>query len=80
MTISARPANPASISFDRRCFVQDGERVEFVCANPTGATYPKVFSDRGEAESFARRTNRVVTERRAPVMRRIAWTLAEVVK
>lgn len=72
--IGPRPSNPSEISFDRRCFVQDGEQIEYRVSRSSLHSGPAKFgTDRAAAESYARRTGRPVTEHRVPIMRRISW-------
>lgn len=72
--LGPRPSDPRTISFERRCFVEDGSTVEYRVLRSALHSGPAKFSDRAEAEAFAKRFNRVVTEVTKPVMRRISWT------
>ena len=72
VTNATRPASHL-IRFDRDCFEQDGERVEYVVHRSALHSGPAVFNERSMAESFARATGRAVTERRSPRLVRVKW-------
>lgn len=77
MNTTTRPTNPADISFDRRCFVQDGTKVEWVVGGMLAPNYPKRFDTEEAAERYAKKIRGYVTRDESPRMVRIAWTLAE---
>ncbi len=68
-----RPANPRDISFDPRCFAEVGERTEYAVGQSALKSGPRIFTDRDKAEAWARKTNRAVTERTVPILKRIRW-------
>lgn len=76
--MSARPSDPRLISFDARCFVQDGVEVHYLVTQSALHSGPARFDDESDAAEYARKTGRVATRVESPKMRRIAWTLAEV--
>ncbi len=70
---TTRPTNPADISFDDRCFAQDGVKVEWVVGGNMAPNYPQVlhvvavyFSTEDAAMAYARKT--------APRLVRVSWT------
>jgi len=73
---TARPANPANISFDRRCFAQNGTTVTWIVGGNLAPNYPATFANEADAVAYARRTGRSAYVRReeSPRMVRISWT------
>ena len=73
---TTRPTNPADISFDDRCFAQDGVKVEWVVGGNMAPNYPSTFSTEDAAMAYARKTGRVANVRRveSPRMVRVSWT------
>ena len=51
---TTRPTNPADISFDDRCFAQDGVKVEWVVGGNMAPNYPSTFSTEEAAMAYAR--------------------------
>ena len=75
--LGPRPANPADISFDPRCFVNDGVVVEWHVGGNVAPNYPKNFGENeAAAREYARRTGREWALQRVerPRRRRISWT------
>lgn len=71
---ATRPANPSAISFDRRCFAQDGVKVEF-SVGAMAPNYPKKFgANEAAANEWSRKTGRPVIRHESPRMVRISWT------
>lgn len=70
-----RPTDPSRISFDRRCFVVVGKRIEGYSVVVGGHGYPRVFSTLDAARRFA--NGRPVHEERRTIYKRIAWTVEE---
>lgn len=69
-----KPKDPRDISFDPKCFVEVGRRVEYVLRpHPGSAGYPEHFTLRAAAEARARRTGRRIVEESVPVRKRIRW-------
>jgi len=71
-----RPRDPSTISFDPRCFEQVGTE-SYWLGGGGGGRYPHRFRDEASANAYHLRTRREVTRHESPVMRRIAWTLAD---
>lgn len=65
--LANKPA-PHLISFDRSCFEQDGERIEFVVGR-LAPSYPLHCATREEALKHG-----APTELRIPILRRVRWT------
>lgn len=72
ITLGPRPA-PHLISFADSCFSVDGEEVHYLVTQSALHSGPARFSDRAEADAFAARRNRSVTEVRSPRMVRTRW-------
>lgn len=72
---SARPTNPAKISFAPSCFAQDGVNVEWIVGGNLAPNYPSRFSTEAEAMAYARKTGRTgnVSRVESPRMVRVSW-------
>ena len=71
---ATHPADPSTISFDRRCFAQDGIKVEF-SVGAMAPNYPKKFgANEAAANEWARKTGRPVIRHESPRMVRVSWT------
>ncbi len=71
--LGPRPKNPAEISFDPRCFVQDGTDVEFTVGRSSLHSGPARFTNEKDAAAYAEKTGRTYTRHEVPRMRRVAW-------
>jgi hypothetical protein len=72
MKLGPRPA-PHLIKFTEDCFETVGEKKYWTVSQSWLQSGPATFYDRAEAEEFARKRKRAVTEHVAPVRRRIKW-------
>lgn len=63
---------PLTISFAPECFEVVGQRETYMVVMG-GASYPKRFAVREDAEAFARRVGRVVTVGSRNILRRVKW-------
>ena len=71
--LGPRPA-PSMISFAADCFVVDGYTVTYSVGRSALHSGPARFGeDKAEAEAYARKCNRSVTEHKTPIMRRVKW-------
>lgn len=70
--LGPKPA-PQMISFASECFAQDGEEVYYLVSQSALHSGPARFSDRAQAEEFACKRRREVTEVRRPRMVRVRW-------
>lgn len=73
--LGPRPSSPALISFDARCFVEDGVSVEWIVGGNKAPHYPAKFASEAAALAFAARTGRQRFLRRAesPRLVRVSW-------
>jgi hypothetical protein len=71
--LGPRPADPTTIRFDRDCFEAAGEEIEYTVSRSALHAGPAVFSSRADAEDYARRCNRPVSERKRTIWRRVKW-------
>jgi len=71
-TLGPRPAANL-ISFASDCFAQDGEEVYYLVIQSALKSGPARFSDRAQADAFAAKRNRGVSEVRCPRMVRVRW-------
>lgn len=67
-----RPS-PELISFAPECFETVGVETYWVVAT-LAPNYPHRFGSKAEAEAFAKKTGRVVTEKTAPIRKRVKWS------
>lgn len=74
--LSNRPADPRLISFDRSCFVQDGETVHYTVERSHLVAGPARFDNEADAAAYARTVGRPYTTHIAPRMVRVSWTVA----
>jgi hypothetical protein len=72
-SLGPRPSDPSAISFAADCFETTGERTEYHVIRDAVHSGPAKFNNRADAEAFARKSNRSVTEQRFPVTRRVRW-------
>lgn len=70
---TARPTNPADISFDRSCFAQDGTTIYWTVSRSALHSGPRRFDSEVEALAYAKRCDRPVTRHEVPKMVRISW-------
>jgi hypothetical protein len=68
-----RPKDPSEISFDDSCFKKIGEREEYFVVGSMLKSAPERFTDKRKADAYAKRTGRVVSTVKFPVMKRIKW-------
>ena len=69
-----RPKDPREISFAPECFIEVGQRVEYVVLPNKGSTsHPEHFATREKAETRGRRLNRRVIALSTPIMKRVRW-------
>ena len=71
--LGPRPA-PSAISFDDRCFVQDGVSVRWTVGQSALHPGPASFTDEASAVAFARKCGRPVNRIESPRMVRVSWT------
>lgn len=75
-TLPNRPSNPALISFDPSCFVQDGETVHYTVVRSALVAGPARFDNEADAAAYAKLTGRTYTTHVTPRLVRVRWTLA----
>lgn len=74
MALGPRPKNPAEISFERRCFVQNGVTVLWIVGGMLAPNYPRQFDNEAAATAYARKIKGYVTREEQPRMVRVSWT------
>jgi hypothetical protein len=74
MSLGPRPADPTTISFDPRCFVQDGTVVYWTVGSGLGGRYPERFDDESAAIEHGRLLRLRVTRHEHARMVRVSWT------
>lgn len=73
--LPGRPSNPALISFDNKCFKQDGVDIKYVVTPPPGSTaYPEEYDSKSTADAHAKRIGVIAHRVERPRMRRVSWT------
>ena len=68
-----RPSDPSKISFADHCFETVGTIERYSVAQSALQPGPATFSDRAQAEAFARKRGRTVHVYVVPDRRRVRW-------